>query len=359
MEPTLQYYIHYLEFNKRLDCWVSPSELTLPANGSIRKEDTMITRRHKRRREEENPGEPREDLSNPILAQLERDHEENTKIRNVERVVFGKYEMQPWYYSPYLTRFPLLPTLYVCEYCFKYMRHGRTYRLHLKKCLSHRPPGRRIYKDQVSYGKVKSISVWEVMGSEHKLYCQNLCLFSKLFLDHKTLYYLVASFKFYILTEDTGKHSRIVGYFSKELGNDEYNLACILVLPPYQQKGYGRFMIALSYELSRNDRKIGTPERPLSDMGRVSYKSFWTDTILELLLHRGNLSIKEISEATCIAQSDVLETLNSLNLLKYWKGQHIMNPINTRFIEEHFKQKEQKRKTLKLQPVKFKANKLI
>lgn len=33
------------------------------------------------------------------------------------------------------------------------------------------------------------------------MYCQNLCLLSKLFLDHKTLYYDVDPFLFYVLCE--------------------------------------------------------------------------------------------------------------------------------------------------------------
>lgn len=46
-----------------------------------------------------------------------------------------------------------------------------------------------------------------------------------------------------------------VGYFSKEKYSDlGYNLACILTFPSYQRKGYGRFLIAFSYELSK---KVG------------------------------------------------------------------------------------------------------
>lgn len=37
----------------------------------------------------------------------------------------------------------------------------------------------------------------------------------------------------------------MVGYFSKEKDSpDDYNLACILTLPPYQRKGYGKLLIA-------------------------------------------------------------------------------------------------------------------
>lgn len=50
-----------------------------------------------------------------------------------------------------------------------------------------------------------------------QIYCQNLCLLAKLFLDHKTLYFDVEPFVFYILTEVDRQGAHIVGYFSKVL----------------------------------------------------------------------------------------------------------------------------------------------
>lgn len=151
-----------------------------------------------------------------------------------------------------------------------------------------------------------------------------MCLLAKLFLDHKTLYYDVNPFLFYVLCEDDNQgNSHIVGYFSKEktMAND-FNLACIMVLPPYQRRGYGKFLISLSYYLSKVVAgKICAPERPLSDMGKVSYKSYWTDVLLEgIMKFKGSVSVKELSEETGVKTDDVISTLTSLNLCRYWKG---------------------------------------
>lgn len=59
------------------------------------------------------------------------------------------------------------------------------------------------------------LGVWQVDGKRHKQYCQHLCLLAKFFLDHKTLYYDVEPFLFYVMTLADSDGCHTVGYFSK------------------------------------------------------------------------------------------------------------------------------------------------
>lgn len=40
--------------------------------------------------------------------------------------------------------------------------------------------------------------------------------------------------------------------------------------------------------------------------------------------YQGELSIRLISNMTAIKTEDIISTLQSLNLIKYWKGQHVI-----------------------------------
>lgn len=43
----------------------------------------------------------------------------------------------------------------------------------------------------------------------------------------------------------------LIGYFSKEKHcHQKYNVSCIMTMPQYQRKGYGRFLIDFSKYLS-------------------------------------------------------------------------------------------------------------
>lgn len=65
----------------------------------------------------------------------------------------------------------------------------------------------------------------QVDGFEERQYCQNLCYIAKLFLDHKTLYFDVDPFLFYVLCEVDERGYHPVGYYSKEKYSDVgYNL---------------------------------------------------------------------------------------------------------------------------------------
>lgn len=280
--------------------------------------------------------------SNPEVKELERKHQETTRVRNIERIVFGEYQIDTWYYSPYPEEYGLLKTLFVCEHCLKYMKHAKTLAAH--ECTVPRPPGELVYMDPGS-----KLSIFEVDGQKHKLYCQNLCLLAKLFLDHKTLYFDVSPFLFYVLTEETETGLHLMGYFSQErLMTHDYNLACIAILPPFQRRGLGKLLIAMSYALARRRGRVCTPEKPLSDMGKVGYKSYWTDTLFEALLAIkreryawDTCTVEELSAATDIQPADIIETLTSHGLLRYLKGEHVFNTsaVSVRVIEEHFARK--------------------
>lgn len=62
----------------------------------------------------------------------------------------------------------------------------------------------------------------QVDGKKNKVYGQNLCYLAKLFLDHKTLYYDVDLFLFYVLCECDDRGCHMVGYFSKVIVNASY-----------------------------------------------------------------------------------------------------------------------------------------
>ncbi|KAJ1995756.1 K(lysine) acetyltransferase [Coemansia spiralis] len=296
---------------------------------------------------------------------------ENGEIR---RIVLGDYSIAAWYASPYPAEFKQSQELYICERCLKYMQYHQTLALH--SCTGPFPRGRLVYEDAAA-------ALFEVDGKEHTLYCQNLCLLSKLFLDQKTIFYDIGGFLFYILlvrrqqntsyqsmsrhggsranqqkyTEVAGHYQTdfsdftFAGYFSKEKTSIERNnLACILVLPPFRGQNYGQLLIELSYELTKQERTTGGPEQPLSSQGFHSYRSYWRRAVILALLgeslppeqcpvrHFSSMhhhdqkpeknqrifSLSRLTLLTGIRTDDVLFTLEDLGLLKLWLGRHIL-----------------------------------
>ncbi|KAH8023635.1 hypothetical protein HPB51_015131 [Rhipicephalus microplus] len=270
-----------------------------------------------------------------------RHHHNHHHQQGIRVLEMGRYEMDVWYSSPYPEEYQALPKLYLCQFCLKYMGSPTILRRHTAKCVWRHPPGDEIYRKG-------NISFFEVDGAKNKAYCQNLCLLAKLFLDHKTLYFDVEPFLFYVMTDADAEGCHIVGYFSKEKNSFlNYNVSCILTLPPYQRQGYGRMLIDFSYLLSKVEGKSGSPEKPLSDLGLISYRSYWKSVVLDYLrrFQGKGISIKDLSQETAISAYDIVSTLQSLGMLKYWKGRHLVlrnyckhygNPL-TAFLVQHFR----------------------
>lgn len=72
-----------------------------------------------------------------------------------------------------------------------------------------------------------------------------------MYLDHKSLFYDVEPFLFYVMTEVDDVGARFVGYFSKEKRSPkDYNVSCIMTLPVRQRQGWGNLLIDFSERLS-------------------------------------------------------------------------------------------------------------
>uniref|UniRef100_A0A336KQE5 histone acetyltransferase n=1 Tax=Culicoides sonorensis TaxID=179676 RepID=A0A336KQE5_CULSO len=390
---TRYYYVHYVDFNKRLDEWVtdeyldtrkvqfprkdgtatgtntgvttpkriipsisnlsrpsSPVSSTTPSNELVNGNAVLaaaLQKRMSRKRKNTAPPDtaPSEDSEDtpPTPRQsgsMVQGHHDDvvTRMKNVQMIELGKHRIKPWYFAPYPPEMCMMPCIFICEFCLKYRKSRKCLERHIVKCTLRHPPGNEIYRKH-------TISFFEIDGRKNKIYAQNLCLLAKLFLDHKTLYYDTDPFLFYVMTEFDSRGFHIVGYFSKEKeSTEDYNVACILTLPPYQRKGYGKLLIEFSYELSKFEGKTGSPEKPLSDLGLLSYRSYWAQRILEILLEqkpvgdneKPQLTINEICEMTSIKKEDVISTLQILNLINYYKGQYIIC-ITKETIDQHCK----------------------
>ncbi|KAF1350648.1 hypothetical protein BDV97DRAFT_152202 [Delphinella strobiligena] len=286
-----------------------------------------------------------------------------SKIKSIN---FGGYEIDTWHAAPYPEEYSRNRVLYLCEFCLKYMNSDYVAWRHKLKCPFKHPPGDEIYRDTITVPgseKKKTLSFFEVDGRRNPLYCQNLCLLAKLFLGSKTLYYDVEPFLFYVMTENDEFGCHFVGYFSKEkrglqpippprphtffdddsqsqsnkgvvsqqqsedaaaLSNPGNNVSCILVLPIHMRRGFGRTLIEFSYLLTRVEGRTGSPEKPLSDMGLVSYRSYWRGVLCRLLLCYQDQSIctptkppsiTSIARETGMTPDDIIATLEALRFL--------------------------------------------
>ena len=243
------------------------------------------------------------------LPAIYTNHTAPIRASSVKYLFINNHEIETLFPSPFPQQINSNVMIYMCQSCFKYTSSRYQHIRHMSKCIQ-LPPGDEIYKDG-------DLSVFEVDGREALEYCRNLCLLSMLFLKSKTLYFEVESFVFYVLY----LNGNFIGYFSKEkLNSAGFNLSCILTLPPYRRLGFGVFLMEFSYLLSRMEYKVGTPEKPLSDLGLLTYRYFWKNKVAEALvklhtLGASDVSLGELSSLTGMIPKDILFGLERLNVL--------------------------------------------
>ncbi|KAG6898214.1 hypothetical protein C0992_003326 [Termitomyces sp. T32_za158] len=219
----------------------------------------------------------------------------DSALLRIRSIRFGQYEIQTWYDAPFPEEYATIPDgrLWICEFCLKYMKSRFACERHRLKCKARHPPGDEIYRDG-------AISVFEVDGRKNK-----------------SLFYDVEPFLFYVMTEMDDFGARFVGYFSKEKQSlKDWNLSCIMTLPVRQRQGWGNLLIDFSYLLSKKEQRIGSPEKPLSALGALGYKNYWTLSLMRYLETAPDLPrLEDISTSTSMTIEDIFNTLTQQEMI--------------------------------------------
>ncbi|CAB3993321.1 histone acetyltransferase KAT5 isoform X5, partial [Paramuricea clavata] len=159
-----EYYVHFIDFNKRLDTWVSEKsldkeKLQIPKKdenkakskfnkglagskpASPEREGTgtkkaLVNRKRKANAMSSGPedqvdGDDSPNSVNDKMSSLrsggsmvhDRSHDDVvTRMKNIKMVQLGKHLIQPWYFSPYPEELTKIPIVYLCEFCLKFTK---------------------------------------------------------------------------------------------------------------------------------------------------------------------------------------------------------------------------------------------
>lgn len=222
-----------------------------------------------------------------------------------------------------------LDKLYVCQYCFKYTDNQHALGQHQAVCsfnTKYPPIGKLLYRDDES-----PYFITQVRGFKNELFCQALSLFGKLFLEDKSVYYNVDAFDYYLVYGiDDRQDEQIsqmkfvpMGFFSKEVlsWDNDNNLACICVFPPFQRRHLGSLLIEFLYALARvtpGQFRSG-PEFPLSPFGKMSYLRFWSKKLAFVIFQsfkvNDEFDLGSLADTTGFRKEDILLALEYMRIL--------------------------------------------
>jgi histone acetyltransferase HTATIP len=107
--------------------------------------------------------------------------------------------------------------------------------------------------------------------------------------------------------------------------------------------------------LTKREGKVGSPEKPLSDLGLLSYRSYWSETLVSLFMvelerqgphvsddARFSISIEQLSKTTGFTCEDIIHTLQAMDALRYQRGQHIV-VLSEKHVADYEKNRKRQR----------------
>ncbi len=324
------YYIHFLGEDPKIDDWLSECDVRALSSSEI--EGRLGVK---------GLNAPFFGLS--TFSATASASQPRSTIKSVRGVQLGNsVVLRAWYPSPYPEMVSCFDSyVKLCDTCLSYFRTTDELSRHWNYCSFSHPPGTEIYRDASS-----GVSVFEIDGEAFNGYCERLLLLAKLFLKEKrtfsqdaSQYAQVRTFHFYVVCQWDAESGRagIVGYISKlKFSARESNiLSCILVLPHQQRKGFGSFLIDLAYAMAKIEGRVGSAERPLSELGRLSFYPYWMKRLVPHLSKTGEtIILADLASRAGIVPDDAVEVLKHYGLLKEWGTAGVVVVVNDDFIAE-------------------------
>lgn len=111
-----EYYVHYLKFNRRMDEWAGLDQLDLSTVDTGDVEVVGPDGKKKKQRAGGAGADEHDEEHAEFDPHALREHEEFTKVKNVERIELGRWEMETWYFSPLPPEFNDCKKLYFAEF---------------------------------------------------------------------------------------------------------------------------------------------------------------------------------------------------------------------------------------------------